>query len=187
MVVLVVGQPVIMRRNGFCSAGSITVCSCKFFWVTMEIPELSKAIISYSTPKMCSPERLSLESCGKGARESCRLWLVVLLSCSWLQMTIFGVACVWLQVPVVLWWEVPWRYSLVEYDSLLLWYLTFHKVDCFICRKPSILQDIPFSITALALLSLLSFCQRVEVKCNGLIILQEPSSNANTRRIHLKG
>lgn len=143
--VLAVGQPVIMRRDSFCSAGSIAVCSRKFFWVTLEIPELSKAIVSNSTQKMCSPERFAVwRAVEEELLTGCRLWLVVLLSCSSLQMTIVGVSCAWLVDAVVLCWEVSWRYSPVADDPFVQWYLTFYKADCPICQKLSILQDIPF-------------------------------------------
>ena len=57
----------------FCATASLRVgsgllvCSCKFSWVTLEIPELSKAIASSSTRNICSPERFALESCWRGA------------------------------------------------------------------------------------------------------------------------
>ena len=65
--VLAVGQPVIMRSDTFCRAGSSAVCSRKFSRVTLEMPELSNAIVSNSTLNMCSPKRFAVESSGRGA------------------------------------------------------------------------------------------------------------------------
>ena len=153
-----------------------------FFCVTLEIPKLSKIMllnslkVSVLRKFFCEREELWT---------GCQLWIIVLLSYSSLQITVVGVSCAWLVVAVMLCWEeISWRYFRVGDDSFVIWYLTFHKVNYPVSKKRQ-----AYSKTFLFgdSIVLLSCCWSVGVKCHRLIILQERSTNANTRCIHLKG
>ena len=106
-----------------------------FFCVTLEILKLSKVIL-LNPPKISDSGKIFCER--EELWTGCRLWLIVLLSYSSLQITIVGVSCAWLVVAVVLCGEeISWRYFRVADDSFEIWYLTFHKVDCPISKTPS--------------------------------------------------